>query len=87
MAQTIIGDVSSAKGDKTLTVVVNRRITHPIYKKQYTKSQKYYVHDEKNEAGIGDRIEAEATRPYSKMKTWKMTKIVEKAKLVGGEEA
>ncbi len=76
MANTITGEVVSAKTDKTLTVLVNTRVSHPLYKKHYTKSQKFYVHDEKNEAKEGDTIEAVAVRPVSKTKTWALNKIV-----------
>lgn len=79
MARSIIGRVVSAKSEKTVTVKVDRRIAHPVYKKQYTKSNKFHVHDEKSEAQVGDLVEAVETRPISKTKTWKLAKIVEKA--------
>lgn len=79
MAQTLQGIVSSVKRDKTITVSIASRETHPLYRKQYTKTRKYTAHDEKNEAGLGDRVEIEACRPYSKTKCFKLVKILEKA--------
>ena len=88
MARTITGQVVSAKAAKTITIRVDRRVSHPIYKKQYTESNKFTAHDEKSEAKVGDIVEVEETRPISKTKTWKLVKVVEKAKVLGsGEEA
>ena len=78
MARTLTGVVSSDKRDKTITVAVTSRETHPIYKKQFTITRKYTAHDEKNEAHEGDTVMIEETRPISKTKTWKLVKIVEK---------
>ena len=78
MARTLTGVVSSDKRDKTITVAVTSRETHPIYKKQFTITRKYTAHDEKNEAHEGDTVMIEETRPVSKTKTWKLVKIVEK---------
>lgn len=80
MAQKIIGTVSSDKRDKTITVTVASRETHPLYRKQYTKTRKYTAHDEKNEAGLGDRVEIEACRPFAKTVTYKLVKVLEKSK-------
>ncbi len=79
MAQTLQGIVSSVKRDKTITVSIASRETHPLYRKQYTKTRKYTAHDENNEAGLGDRVEIEACRPYSKTKCFKLVKVLEKA--------
>jgi small subunit ribosomal protein S17 len=79
MAQTIIGIVSSDKRDKTITVQVASRETHPLYRKQYTKTRKYTAHDEKNEAHVGDRVEIVACRPFSKTKTYNLSKVIEKS--------
>lgn len=80
MAQTtLIGTVSSAKCDKTITVSIANRETHPLYHKQYTKTRKYTAHDENNEAAKGDKVEIAACRPYSKTKTYKLVKVLEKA--------
>jgi len=80
MAQKIIGVVSSDKRDKTITVTVASRETHPLYRKQYTKTRKYTAHDEKNEAATGDRVEIEACRPFSKTVTYNLVRIIEKGK-------
>jgi small subunit ribosomal protein S17 len=81
MARTIIGTVSSAKGDKTIVVTVHSRKTHPIYRKQYTVSKKFMAHDEKNEAEAGDRVAIVETRPISKRKHFMLDRIIEKPAL------
>lgn len=77
MAQKIVGFVSSDKADKTITVTVTSRETHPIYGKKYTVSRKYAAHDEKNAAHIGDLVQISEIRPVSKRKTWTLDRIVE----------
>ena len=79
MAQTLIGTVSSDKRDKTITVSILSRETHPLYRKQYTKTRKYTAHDEKNEAREGDRVEIVACRPFSKTVTYNLVRIVERS--------
>ena len=74
------GIVVSDKMDKTIVVAVHDKIKHPIYKKTMNKTKKYKVHDEKNEAGVGDYVEIEETRPLSKDKYFRLVRIVEKAK-------
>jgi len=80
MAHTLIGTVTSDKRDKTITVSIANRETHPLYRKQYTKTRKYTAHDEKNEAHKGDRVEIAACRPMSKTKAYTLVKAVEKAR-------
>ncbi len=80
MARTLTGIVSSDKRDKTITVMITSRETHPLYKKQFTITRKYTAHDEKNEATVGDKVTIQETRPISKTKTWSLKKIVEKSK-------
>ena len=80
MAKTMNGIVTSAVNDKTITVTVTSRETHPIYGKQYTVTRKYAVHDPKNSADKGDRVIFTATRPQSKSKAHEIVSIVEKAK-------
>lgn len=76
-----IGKVSSNKMNKSIVVEVERFVKHPLYKKFIRRSKKLYAHDEKNEAGIGDTVEvAEMTRPLSKLKRWRLVRIVERAK-------
>ncbi len=80
MAHTLIGTVTSDKRDKTITVSIANRETHPLYRKQYTKTRKYTAHDEKNEAKKGDRVEIAETRPISKTKAYSLVKVIEKAR-------
>lgn len=77
MAKKLTGVVTSDVADKTITVTVTRRQTHPVYGKQYTVTTKYAAHDEKNAAHVGDRVEISETRPISKRKTWKLDRVVE----------
>ena len=79
MAHTLVGTVTSDKRDKTITVSIVSRETHPLYRKQFTKTRKYTAHDKKNEAKNGDRVEIAATRPLSKTKKFRLVEIVERA--------
>ena len=79
MARTLTGVVSSDKRDKTITVEITSRETHPLYRKQYSKTRKYTAHDEKNEAREGDRVMIGESRTHSKTKTWSLVKIVERS--------
>ena len=79
MARTIVGKVVSDKADKTIVLSVTVRKTHPIYKKQYSRSTKYIAHDENNEARVGDKVEVVETRPISARKHFKLTKVIERA--------
>ena len=80
MAHTLVGIVTSDKRDKTITVSIANRETHPLYRKQFTKTRKYTAHDEKNEAKVGDRVEITMVRPLSKTKAYVLTKILEKSR-------
>jgi len=80
MAKTLTGTVTSDAADKTITVTVTSRETHPIYGKQYTVSRKYAAHDEKNEAKKGDLVVIAATRPVSKRKNFTLDRVLEKAR-------
>ena len=80
MARTLTGVVSSDKRDKTITVEITSRETHPLYKKQYSTTLKYTAHDEKNAAHEGDIVMIAEGRPISKTKTWTLVKIVEKSR-------
>ena len=77
MIHTLIGTVSSAKRDKTITVAIVERKTHPLYRKQYTRTRKYSADDPKNEAVEGDRVEIAACRPVSKTKSYRLVKVLE----------
>ena len=74
------GVVVSDANDKTIVVSVEERKPHPIYGKMITSTKKYHAHDEENTAGVGDTVQIMETRPLSKMKRWRLYKIVEKAK-------
>ena len=78
--RALTGRVVSDKMDKTVTVLVERRVTHPMYGKILTKSKKYHAHDEKNECGEGDLVLIEECRPLSRTKSWKVAKLLEKAR-------
>ena len=80
MAKTLTGIVTSDSRDKTITVTVTSRETHPIYKKQYTISRKYQAHDEKNEAHLGDKVQISEIRPVSKTKSFTLSGIEERSK-------
>lgn len=74
------GQVSSNKGDKSITVHVVRYERHPVYGKYVKKTLKCHAHDENNECNIGDVVRIQQSRPISKTKTWRLVEIVEKAK-------
>jgi small subunit ribosomal protein S17 len=73
-----IGEVVSNKMAKTIVVRVERRFPHPQYKKIVTAYSKFYAHDEKNEAKVGDRVRIEETRPLSKTKCWRLVEVIER---------
>ena len=73
-----VGDVISDKMNKTIVVRVERRFRHPRFKKVVTAYSKFYAHDEKNEAKVGDRVRIRETRPLSKTKSWRLVEIVER---------
>ncbi len=73
------GRVISDKMDKTVTVLVERKVKHPLYGKFIRRSTKVHAHDETNECGIGDTVMVEQCRPLSKSKTWRLVKVVNKA--------
>ncbi|MGI6361291.1 MAG: 30S ribosomal protein S17 [Bacillota bacterium] len=77
-----IGIVASDKMEKTIVVKVERKSRHPLYGKIVRKSKKYKVHDENNEARIGDKVLIKETRPLSKDKNWRLESILEKAPIV-----
>ncbi len=73
-----VGEVISNKMTKTIIVRVERRFPHPRYKKVVTGYSKFYAHDEKSEAKVGDRVRIQETRPLSKTKNWRLVEVVEK---------
>jgi small subunit ribosomal protein S17 len=74
--QTITGVVVSDKMDKTVVVLVNRLVKHPVYKKYIRRRSKFMAHDEGNTARLGDTVEIIQSRPLSRLKRWRLTKIV-----------
>ena len=73
------GSVVSDKMNKSATVLIERKVKHPIYGKFVTKSTKLHIHDENNECGVGDTVQISECRPMSKTKSWTLVKVVEKA--------
>ena len=80
LRKTRIGVVVSNKMEKTITVAIERKVPHPLYKKYFKKTTKLMAHDEKKECGIGDKVKIMEVRPLSKIKRWRSVQIVEKAK-------
>ncbi len=76
---TLTARVVSDKMNKSITVMLERKVKHPLYGKYIRRSTKLHVHDEKNECGIGDVVTIEQCRPISKTKSWRLVKVVEKA--------
>lgn len=83
---TKIGQVVSTKMKKTIVVEVIMKKSHPLYRRVIAKSKKFYAHDEENTARVGDYVEIEETRPLSRLKRWRLKNILQRAKLVAGEE-
>ena len=77
--RSIQGSVVSAAMDKTITVLVERKVKHPLYKKYIRRSTKLHAHDENNECAMGDTVLIESCRPMSKSKCWKLVEVVTKA--------
>ena len=78
--RTLTGRIVSDKMDKTVTVLVERRVTHPLMGKVITRSKKYHAHDEMNEFHEGDLVQIAETRPLSKTKAWRVARLLEKSK-------
>lgn len=77
--RALVGRVVSDKMDKTVTVLVERKVKHPLYGKIIRRSKKYHAHDENNEFHEGDLVEIQESRPFAKTKAWRVSKLVEKA--------
>lgn len=80
LRKTRIGIVISNKMEKTITVAIERRVPHPVYKKYFKKTTKLMAHDEKRQCKVGDKVKIMETRPLSLKKRWRLVEIVEKAK-------
>lgn len=81
-SKVLVGSVVSNKMDKTISVLVQRTVKHPLYEKYLRRSTKVLAHDENNECNEGDTVYIEPSRPLSKNKSWKLQKIVERAQKV-----
>ena len=77
--QAKVGVVTSAKMQKTIVVKVTRLVQHPFYQRVIRVSKKFYAHDEKNEARVGDRVRIQETRPLSRTKCWRLVEVVERS--------
>ena len=75
----LTGKVVSNSRDKTIAVLVERKVRHPIYKKYIKRSTKVHAHDEKNECGLGDVVRVSESKPFSKTKNWSLVEVVEKS--------
>ncbi|MEB0137499.1 MULTISPECIES: 30S ribosomal protein S17 [unclassified Undibacterium] len=82
LKRTLIGKVVSDKMNKTVTVVVERHVKHPLYGKIIVRSAKYHAHDEANQAKEGDTVEIQEGRPISKTKAWTVTRVIQVAQVV-----
>ncbi len=76
--RTVVGSVVSDKMDKTVTIKIERKVPHPIYRKYVRRSTKIHAHDENNECNVGDLVMVEECRPMSKSKSWRLVKVLEK---------
>ena len=81
LTRTVVGEVVSNKMDKTIAVMIERRVEHPLYRKYVRKSTRVLAHDENNECNEGDTVEIEECRPISKSKSWKLQKVLVQANL------
>ncbi|PYX97387.1 MAG: 30S ribosomal protein S17 [Acidobacteria bacterium] len=78
----VVGEVVSNRMNKTIVVEVTRKKSHPLYRRVISTGKKFYAHDEKNEAHIGDVVRLEETRPLSKLKRWRLKEIIRKTTLL-----
>lgn len=82
IVRTVTGKVVSDKMDKSIVVLFERRVKHPVYGKYITKSSKLHAHDENNDCGIGDVVTIRESKPYSKTKTWALVDIIKRAEQI-----
>jgi len=82
LTRTLIGKVVSDKMDKTVTVLVERHVKHPLYGKIIVRTAKYHAHSEANQAKAGDTVEIQEGRPISKTKSWTVTRVIQVAQVV-----
>lgn len=79
---TLVGKVVSDKMDKTVTVLIERHVKHPLYGKIIMRSSKYHAHDETNQVKFGDMVEIQESRPISKTKAWTVTRLIQAAQII-----
>ncbi len=82
LKRTLVGKVVSDKMDKTVTVLIERHVKHPLYGKIIMRSNKYHAHDESNSVKTGDTVEIQEGRPISKTKAWTVTRVVQAAQVI-----
>jgi len=80
--RTLVGRVTSNKMEKTVTVLIERKMPHPLYGKYIARSRKYHAHDESNQYKEGDMVEIAESRPLSKTKAWTVTRLIEAARVI-----
>ncbi|WP_296224534.1 30S ribosomal protein S17 [Ralstonia sp. UBA689] len=82
LKRTLVGRVVSNKMDKTVTVLIENRVKHPLYGKYVVRSKKYHAHDESNQYNEGDKVEITESRPISRTKSWVVSRLVEAARVI-----
>ncbi|MGO4327092.1 30S ribosomal protein S17 [Cupriavidus sp. 2TAF22] len=82
LRRTLVGRVVSDKMDKTVTVLIENRVKHPLYGKYVLRSKKYHAHDEANQYKEGDKVEIQESRPLSRTKSWVVSRLVEAARVI-----
>lgn len=82
LTRTLVGRVTSSKMDKTVTVLIERKVKHPLYGKYIVRSKKYHAHDANDQYKEGDLVEIAECRPLSKTKAWTVTRLIEPSKLI-----
>jgi small subunit ribosomal protein S17 len=82
LKRTLVGKITSNKMDKTVTVLIEHRVKHPIYGKYVVRSKKYHAHDGENTFNEGDIVEIQESRPISKTKAWVVSRLVEAARII-----
>jgi small subunit ribosomal protein S17 len=82
LTRTLVGRVTSNKMDKTVTVLIERKVKHPLYGKYMVRSKKYHAHDETNQYNEGDLVEIAETKPIARTKAWTVTKLIEAARVI-----
>ena len=82
LKRTLVGRVVSSKMDKTVTVLIENRVKHPLYGKYVVRSKKYHAHDEANQYNEGDKVEITESRPLSRTKSWVVSRLLEAARVI-----